>query len=426
MGSSFKLLGGRKAGAVFTDIDNPIAGVMIGIVATVLVQSSSTSTSIVVSMVGSNIITVDTAIPIIMGANIGTSVTNSLVALTHIQNVGEFELAFAGSTIHDFFNFLSVLVLLPLELISGVLKKLSGELTNAFTGGSGSDWEGPIKRIVSPLTRKLLEVDKSKIKAIARGEEVEGSLIKGGAFENTSLSDGEVGAICLIISLVILCVGLILLVKFLKKVLQTRIGDWLRRSLNVHGLVSILIGCGITILVQSSSVTTSALVPLVAVGTIDLEHLFPLTLGANIGTTVTALLASLTQDSANALQIALVHLCFNIFGILIWYPIPWMRRIPIWLAKSLGKEVGERRYLALVYVAVTFFIVPLNLIGFSEGEPWMLWFGLALNVAVIAGFFLIVWIHRRHPDWSCTWSCTVSAPIHHHERTASLSLSEIV
>jgi sodium-dependent phosphate cotransporter len=311
-------------------------------------------------MVGSNIITVDTAIPIIMGANIGTSVTNSLVALTHIQNVGEFELAFAGSTIHDFFNFLSVLVLLPLELISGVLKKLSGELTNAFTGGSGSDWEGPIKRIVSPLTRKLLEVDKSKIKAIARGEEVEGSLIKGGAFENTSLSDGEVGAICLIISLVILCVGLILLVKFLKKVLQTRIGDWLRRSLNVHGLVSILIGCGITILVQSSSVTTSALVPLVAVGTIDLEHLFPLTLGANIGTTV------------------------------------------------------------------TFFIVPLNLIGFSEGEPWMLWFGLALNVAVIAGFFLIVWIHRRHPDWSCTWSCTVSAPIHHHERTASLSLSEIV
>jgi sodium-dependent phosphate cotransporter len=399
MGSSFKLLGGRKAGDVFTDVDNPIAGVMIGILATVLVQSSSTSTSIVVSMVGSDIISVKTAIPIIMGANIGTSVTNTLVSLTHIRSAEEFQLAFSGSTIHDFFNFLSVLILLPMELLTGFMKWLSGMLTREFTGESGTNWEGPIKRIVSPLTKKILSVDKSKIKAIAKGETVEGSLIKGGIFKDSSLSDNAVGGICLTMSLIILCVALVLLVRFLKKVLQTRIGDWLRRSLNVHGIVSILIGCGITILVQSSSVTTSALVPLVAVGTIDLEHLFPLTMGANIGTTVTALLASLTQDSADALQIALVHLCFNIMGILIWYPIPFMRGIPVWLARNLGKEVRKKRYLAILYIIVVFFVIPLNLIGFSEGEPWLLWVGLAINIAVGVGFFGIVWVYRHRSHW---------------------------
>ena len=70
------------------------------------------------------------------------------------------------------------------------------------------------------------------------------------------------------------------------------------------------------LVVQSSSITTSVLTPLVGLGVIQLEQMFPLTLGANIGTTVTGLLAAMVTDSVEALQVALAHLFFNIFGIM--------------------------------------------------------------------------------------------------------------
>ena len=85
MSGSFKVLSGKGMNLLISSIQNPVAGVMIGIISTVLLQSSSTTTSIVVAMTGSNIIDVKTAIPIIMGANIGTSVTNTLVADKKIQ-----------------------------------------------------------------------------------------------------------------------------------------------------------------------------------------------------------------------------------------------------------------------------------------------------------------------------------------------------
>lgn len=62
------------------------------------------------------------AIPIVMGANIGTSVTNTIVALGQIKDKNDFRRAFAGATVHDMFNWMSVIVLLPLEVVSGLLK----------------------------------------------------------------------------------------------------------------------------------------------------------------------------------------------------------------------------------------------------------------------------------------------------------------
>ena len=124
-------------------VNNPVVGLMAGILVTVLVQSSSTSTSIVVAMVGadskcstnfllcraemirnasflSTVLTVAQAIPIIMGANIGTSVTNTIVSFTQIANENEFRRAFAGATVHDMFNWLAVLVLFPVEIITSI------------------------------------------------------------------------------------------------------------------------------------------------------------------------------------------------------------------------------------------------------------------------------------------------------------------
>merc|ERR1712050_305002 len=96
----------------------------------------------------------------------------------------------------------------------------------------------------------------------------------------------------------------------------------------------------VTILVQSSSITTSTLVPLVALGIITVEDMLPLTLGANLGTTCTAFLASIVTEKKNAIQIALCHLWFNIFGILIWFPVPLMRSVPLKLARLLGERTA--------------------------------------------------------------------------------------
>ena len=103
MGSSFKALSGKNIGELFQQINNPIAGLIVGILVTVMLQSSSTTTSIIVSMVGADLVTTEQAIPLIMGANIGTSVTNTLVSHGHIHNLNEFEKAFSGATIHDIF-----------------------------------------------------------------------------------------------------------------------------------------------------------------------------------------------------------------------------------------------------------------------------------------------------------------------------------
>lgn len=54
-----------------------------------------------------------------MGANIGTSVTNTIVALGQVGDRDEFRRAFAGATVHDMFNWLTVIIMLPIEWISG-------------------------------------------------------------------------------------------------------------------------------------------------------------------------------------------------------------------------------------------------------------------------------------------------------------------
>ena len=178
MGGSFSALGSKGAGNLFTFSDNPIAGLMVGILATVLVQSSSTSTSIVVGLVGADVLAVRQAIPIIMGANIGTSVTNTIVSMAHAGDRIELERAFSGATVHDMFNMLSVLTLLPLEIIiaaisgeGGLLYYISLGLTEAALGGGESDltFPSPTKEIVSPFTKLFLNKNKDTQKALSFG-----------------------------------------------------------------------------------------------------------------------------------------------------------------------------------------------------------------------------------------------------------------
>ena len=366
MGSSFKLIGGGTVGAVFQAIHHPIAALMVGMMGTALIQSSSTTTSIIVALVAGGAVDVGNAIPMVMGANIGTSVTNTLVSMGHAGDREEFKRAFAGATVHDFFNILAVLVLLPLEIATGMIEKASHALTQTLAGVGGGKMGSPLKVILKPVESLIIQVDKAKIKASAAGEAIDGSLIKGGIFHDAGLADSVVGLIILVAAGGLIIGSLVVIVKLMKSLMEAKAAQYLKKALEANAYAAMGIGVLVTVMVQSSSITTSTLVPLVGIGLISLEAIFPLTLGANIGTTVTALIASMASDSDTGLQIALCHLLFNIIGILIWFPIPFMRNVPLSMARKLGEIVAERRYMAVVYIAVVFFIIPFGILAIDR------------------------------------------------------------
>ena len=125
LGDGFKSLGSEVLDVFFTSTSNPLIGLMVGILATTLMQSSSVTTSLIVGLVAApdNPLPIANAVPMIMGANIGTTVTNTIVSLAHMGRRDEFVRAFSIATCHDFFNFMTVAVLLPLELATGFLTK---------------------------------------------------------------------------------------------------------------------------------------------------------------------------------------------------------------------------------------------------------------------------------------------------------------
>ncbi|CAK6953528.1 solute carrier family 34 member 2a [Scomber scombrus] len=463
LSSAFQLVGGKTAGDIFQDntvLSNPLAGLVIGVLVTLLVQSSSTSSSIVVSMVSSGLLTVQLAVPIIMGTNIGTSVTNTLVAMTQAGDRSTFRRAFAGATVHDFFNWLSVLVLLPLEVATGYLYVITKLIIDSFQIESG---EAPdlLNVITDVLTESIIELDQSVINGIATGdpEARNKSLIKRWCqtFTNTTLMnvtvpgpenctspslcwvDGNytytlkniskieniakckhifvdvnlpdlaVGLILLALSLLVLCSCLILIVKLLNSMLKGQVATVIKKILNtdfpfpfgwVTGYIAIVVGAGMTFIVQSSSVFTSAITPLVGIGVISIERAYPLSLGSNIGTTTTAILAAMASPGdtlANALQIALVHFLFNISGIILWYPIPFTR-IPIRLAKGLGDITATYRWFAAVYIILCFFILPLFVFSMSLAG-WQVLVGV--GVPLVAMLILIIVINilqKRKPE----------------------------
>ncbi|KAG5849742.1 hypothetical protein ANANG_G00074940 [Anguilla anguilla] len=462
LSSAFQLVGGKAAGDIFQDnavLSNPVAGLVIGVMVTVLVQSSSTSSSIIVSMVSSGLLEVQSAVPIIMGANIGTSVTNTIVAMMQAGDRNEFRRAFGGATVHDFFNWLSVLVLLPLEVATGVLYKLTKLMIDSFQIQSGEDAPDLLNVITDPLTNSIIQLDKSVINEIATGDPAarNKSLIKiwcktetttvlknvtvpgpenctsaalcwvegnitwttknvsetiylekcHHLFASAKLSDLAVGLILLALSLLVLCTCLILIVKLLNSMLKGQVAVVIKKILNtdfpfpfswVTGYLAILVGAGMTFIVQSSSVFTSAITPLVGIGVISIERAYPLTLGSNIGTTTTAILAAMASPGetlANSLQIALVHFFFNIAGILLWYPIPFTR-VPIRMAKALGDITARYRWFAALYLLLCFLVMPITVFGLSlAGWQVLVGVGVPFIVLVVA----VVIINTMQTRW---------------------------
>lgn len=328
MSDSFKLMGGGFAKALLSTTSNPFMGLFIGILATSLMQSSSATTSIVVGMVAGSTLPVRHAIPIVMGANIGTTVTNTLVSLGHITRKQEFNRAFAGAIVHDIFNVLAVIALFPIEIYTHFLEHLSLLLARGFEGVGGLTLINPLNVSVKPFARWVERV-----------------LVHP--------------PITLALSLFLLFFALAFIVRKARGLTLPKIEAFLDGYLFTTPLRSFLLGAMFTSMIQSSSITTSIVVPLVGAGLLTVERIFPYTLGANLGTTVTAILASLVTRNPIAIQAAFTHLLFNICGICIIYPV---KQIPIGLAKRLGQGSSNSRKYAILWVVLLFYGIPLLLI----------------------------------------------------------------
>jgi sodium-dependent phosphate cotransporter len=346
MGAAFKGLGkgfseellgaGTSAG--------PLLSLFVGILATTLVQSSSTTTSLAVGLVAADAIPFDSAIYMVMGANVGTTVTNTIVSLGHITRSEEYRRAFAAATVHDFFNLIVLLVMFPLEVGTGFLTWAADHATDLFKGVGGLHLANPIGFVTEP-----------GIAAVA------------------ALTFGNKTALA-IAGVALTFAGLFLMVRLLKSLMVSKLENLFDRTVFRTQAIALSFGLLLTVVVQSSSITTSLVVPLCGAGVLTLRQAFPYTMGANIGTTFTAVLASLAAYAAvkagedptmaeAGLRLAFHHVLFNVFGVMLLWP---ASRIPIGLADGFARLAMRNRTIPIVYIVAVFYIAPFLVIWLAR------------------------------------------------------------
>jgi solute carrier family 34 (sodium-dependent phosphate cotransporter) len=318
------------------EVSHPISGLCAGLLATVLVQSSSVSTSTIVGMVGSGTLPVSLAVPMIMGANIGTTVTNTLASLGSIRRTEEFRRAFSAATVHDFFNLFAVATLLPLELATGVLTAAAEWLTEILRGAEFD----PAQPSRSPIRIAVK--------------------LPVGWVEQAFAPGPLMAAVFLGLGLGLIFAALAFITRNMRRLVAGSVERAMNRLIGRGGgAIGILLGIAVTVSVQSSTITTSILVPLVAAGVLTLSNAYPITVGANVGTTITALIASLAVLRPEGLTIALVHVMFNLAALALIFPLPAVRMVPVQLAERLARVAVERRVIVFVYAFSLFLVLPL-------------------------------------------------------------------
>ena len=346
IGGGFKIAAGDHAKELFAFASNPITGAVIGIVATALIQSSSTVASIIVGLVAGGL-PVSIAIPMVMGANIGTTITNTIVSLGHVRQGEEFKRAFAAATVHDFFNLLSIFIFLPLEVAFGFLEKMGAALSNFLIGSESMSMQG--LNFIKPLVNPPVNF-------------IEDYILDG-------IPEMMTGILMIIIGITTIFLVITFIGKLLKKLMAGKAKDILHAAVGRGPISGITSGTLMTVLVQSSSTTTSLIVPLAGNGVFSLRTIYPFTLGTNIGICITALLAATAITGSNAvfaLQIALIHLLYNLIGVIVIYGIPFLKNIPLWCAETLANATVKNKWYAGAYILLVFFFAPIVLIGGSQ------------------------------------------------------------
>jgi len=366
-------LGQTTAESLVQWVENPLLGLLVGVLATALVQSSGLIIALVVGLVAGGF-PLGLAIPVVMGANIGTTVTNTLVSLGQAKTGEAFQRSFAAATVHDFFNLFTVLILFPLEQWLHPLEYWSGQcvrfLTDRWVDIFTQNPDGlmtlpnlpnPIHGTIAPLTDWV-----QSLWASLPDPWNHGGLV-------------GTGFLLMFLSLPLLSYHLqaLILNPLWFSSLSTSVPSTSGRSTSAQqwaglspetwgsGWSTVGMGALITALVHSSSATTSLMIPLAGSGVLTLAQIYPFTLGANIGTCVTGLLVATSLPPTllpTGLQIGLVHLFYNCWGIACFYGIPGLRSLPPLAASALATLASDRKALAASYVGGIFFGLPLLLL----------------------------------------------------------------
>lgn len=330
-------VGGDTAQLILQVTTNPFVSLFIGLLTTALIQSSSTTTSMIVAMVAAGSLEMEQALPMIMGANIGTTITSNIVSLSYISKKEVFKKAFSSAVIHDHFNILTTLIVFPLQYKYNLLGVMSDHLTSLITLNQAVSAEAVTEH------------------------SIQGKWIVSEFLLHTI----QQPMIVLIIGVALLFVSIKLFTKILYRFFIGTARIKFEDLIFKNKFKSFGWGAMITAGLQSSSVTTSLIVPLVAIGKIKLRNVYPFLVGANIGTTITALLAALFK-SPEAISIAVAHLTFNLIGGLLFFVVPWLNQIPILLSEHLGELTEKRRVISIVYIIITFFLLPFAFIYFTK------------------------------------------------------------
>ena len=254
----------------------------------------------------------------------------------------EFRRAFASATVHDFFNVMAVAIFLPIEILFHPLSKAGGYFAEMFVGGENMSVKG--LNFINPATKPVIDL-----------------------FTDVSamISENAQYIILIAFGIAVIFLAITVIGKLLKKLMVGRAKVIMHNAIGKGPLTGIFSGAVITVLVQSSSTTTSLMVPLAGSGVFRLKQIYPFTLGANIGTTITALLAATAisgETAVFALQIALVHLIYNTSAVMLIYGVKNLRKIPIRGALWLARVATERKTIALLYILGVFFALPAVLI----------------------------------------------------------------
>ena len=345
VGAGFKIVSGGTEGAreMFEFASNPLVGVILGVLATALVQSSSTVSSVVVGLVAGGM-PVATAVPIIMGANMGTTITNTIVSLGNLGDKTAFKRSFQAATVHDFFNLFSIVIFLPIEIMFKPLENAAFALSQSMTGAMAASTDS--LNFVSALTKPAANL----------------------IVELTSSLPFS-GYIAILLGIGLIMMSVITLGKVLQATMTGKAKDILTYAVGRAPLTGVASGTAMTVLVQSSSTTTSLVVPLAGAGVLTTKQVFPFTMGANIGTCITALLAAMGVSDASqgaALQIALVHLLYNVSGVFVFLVVPGLQKLPVRCAELLGEMTEKNRGYALAYIVLVFFVLPGTVFGISN------------------------------------------------------------
>jgi len=339
LSQGFRSVSGGAAGAtaIFEFATNPIVGVLLGVLATSLVQSSSAVTSVIVGLVGGGL-PVAMAIPMIMGSNMGTTVTNTLAALGNLREDKAFNRSFSAATVHDFFNLFTILIFLPIEMLFHPLERLAGSLAKFFEGSGDASMRDFdfIRTITRPVINALRDL--------------------------IGLLPDEISGFVMIVVGIAAVLGVVYaLNKSLKAVMTGKAQRVFNAAVGKSAALAVLSGLVVTLVVQSSTLTTVLIVPMAGAGVFTLAQVYPFTLGANLGTPITALLAATAvtgEYELFALQVALVHLLYNGFGVALFAAIPPLWRLPMQAAQALANGAERSRLVVFGYILGVFFVLP--------------------------------------------------------------------